>query len=135
MFPFFLTLLAKGLSLLCNDGYEEDFVGSCFDVDECTSVNVAYQHNCDDHATCNNLPGSFECICDTGYAKNAAEVCLEIDECATNTDNCGTNTDCTNTDGSWKCDCFTGYEHDVSNTENYNCNGKPARNFISFKIN
>ena len=34
----------------------------CIDEDECTDGN----HKCADHATCQNIPGSYNCDCNQG---------------------------------------------------------------------
>ncbi|KAK6011242.1 calcium binding EGF domain protein [Ostertagia ostertagi] len=52
----------------------------CPDIDECTLDGI-----CDPHATCHNLPGSFECTCNSGYVGSGI-ICESI-----NTTN-GTNT-------------------------------------------
>ena len=35
----------------------------CADIDEC----AAHNGWCTEHSTCNNTPGSYECVCDSGY--------------------------------------------------------------------
>ncbi|XP_063968565.1 protein disulfide isomerase CRELD2-like [Lytechinus pictus] len=41
----------------------------CKDSNECD----LQLHNCDEHATCTNTPGSFICSCKTGYTGNGRE--------------------------------------------------------------
>ena len=59
-----LVQLRLALSLLSTN---------CFlyiiDVNEC-DLNT---HDCDEHATCNNTIGSYECECNTGYSGDGNE--------------------------------------------------------------
>ncbi|KAM7020722.1 latent-transforming growth factor beta-binding protein 4-like, partial [Acridotheres tristis] len=46
----------------CQPGFRAGDSGDCLDVDECSNGTL-----CGPHATCHNLPGSFQCACDPGY--------------------------------------------------------------------
>ncbi|XP_068854390.1 latent-transforming growth factor beta-binding protein 4-like [Aphelocoma coerulescens] len=46
----------------CQPGFRPGHGGDCVDVDECSNGTL-----CGPHATCHNLPGSFQCACDPGY--------------------------------------------------------------------
>ncbi|XP_017591780.1 PREDICTED: latent-transforming growth factor beta-binding protein 4-like, partial [Corvus brachyrhynchos] len=46
----------------CQPGFRPGHGGDCVDVDECSNGTL-----CGPHATCHNLPGSFQCACDPRY--------------------------------------------------------------------
>ncbi|XP_057280480.1 latent-transforming growth factor beta-binding protein 4-like, partial [Pezoporus wallicus] len=74
------------------------------DVDECSHNGTL----CGAHATCLNLPGSFQCACDPGYetAPNGHH-CVDVNECETLLGVCGAER-CENADGSFLCLCPDG---------------------------
>ncbi len=41
---------------------------TCIDIDECIDVS----NDCDEHAICTNVLGSFECSCKNGYTGNGS---------------------------------------------------------------
>src|SRR5690606_9691938 len=50
---------------ICPSGWSLDPTSqACVDIDECDLGT----HDCDEHATCTNTEGSFECTCETGYS-------------------------------------------------------------------
>ena len=88
--------------------------------------------DCDEFATCENTPGSYNCKCNNGFAGNGRvctgthrhikcliEIvyatlhfcCLDIDECLNNND-CVEDAHCTNNPGSYSCICNEGYAGD-----------------------
>ncbi len=58
----------------CDDGYEDDGLGGCQDVNECDAVP------CSVYAGCDNTEGSFTCTCNPSFAGDGFS-CLK-DECA-----------------------------------------------------
>lgn len=92
----------------CERGYY-DLEGDgtrCIDLNECS----AGLFECQEHASCVNSPGAYECVCDNGYLPNAS-----TDECL---DSClvlmSTTCDaeggiCTKPDGNATCRCKAGY--------------------------
>jgi len=74
----------------------------CTEIDECADQT----DNCDNNATCMNLPGMFLCTCNAGYSGNGV-TCTDTDECATNP--CDLNAACANSAGSYACTCNAGY--------------------------
>ncbi|MCA9513341.1 MAG: hypothetical protein KC635_00205, partial [Myxococcales bacterium] len=93
----------------CPTGYEvvAGEVPACGDVDECADVEL---NDCDEHATCANSDGSYECTCEDGYTGDGF-ACDDVDECAdVEIDDCDPLTTCTNTDGGFSCTaCPDGY--------------------------
>lgn len=73
------------------------------DINECNVDNA-----CHYNATCNNIPGSFECNCLSGYRGDGSN-CTDVDECTENIDNCHMRASCTNTYGGFSCSCEEGY--------------------------
>eukprot|EP00794_Sanderia_malayensis_P002636 gene2636-3050_t len=89
----------------CPLGYVGDG-RNCYDIDECTNAT----HNCDQNATCRNVPGTFQCTCNAGFTGNGSS-CYDVDECSSNTHNCHAMATCTNKLASFDCKCnanFTG---------------------------
>lgn len=89
-----------------SDGFECDgsSPSGCQDVDECT-MN---RHNCDDHASCTNTAGGFECTCHGGF-EGSGTWCTDVDECEASLDDCNVRATCTNTEGGFSCECRSGY--------------------------
>ncbi len=59
----------------CDDGYEDDGLGGCQDVNECGAVPAP----CSTYANCENTDGSFNCTCNPSFAGDGFS-CLR-DEC------------------------------------------------------
>ncbi|XP_039574541.1 latent-transforming growth factor beta-binding protein 4-like, partial [Passer montanus] len=60
----------------CQPGFRPGDGGDCLDVDECSNGTL-----CGAHATCHNLPGSFQCACDPGYeTARHGHHCVDVDE-------------------------------------------------------
>ncbi len=87
----------------CNAGYRTTGGPTpvCVDIDECADPTL---NTCSTHATCTNLPGTFDCTCIAGYEGDGFN-CIDIDECATMTDECDPNATCANNEGSYSCTC------------------------------
>ena len=91
---------STGYNDINNDGTE------CIDIDECADGTA----ECDENASCINIPGTFICECNQGYQDiDGSGICVDIDECSDSELNeCDTlapGSTCTNTDGSYICDC------------------------------
>ena len=73
-------------------------------------------HNCDESATCTNLPGSFNCSCNVGFADDNGDgtVCRDFDECNGEGDGneCHDDAECFNFDGFYNCSCLEGFYGD-----------------------
>uniref|UniRef100_A0A4X2M4R0 Latent-transforming growth factor beta-binding protein 4 n=1 Tax=Vombatus ursinus TaxID=29139 RepID=A0A4X2M4R0_VOMUR len=86
----------------CDPGYQPTPSGGCQDVDECRNRTF-----CGAHATCQNLPGSFQCLCDQGYeGARDGRHCVDVNECETLQGVCGAAL-CENVEGSFLCVCPT----------------------------
>ncbi|XP_058678818.1 LOW QUALITY PROTEIN: latent-transforming growth factor beta-binding protein 4-like [Ammospiza caudacuta] len=84
----------------CQPGFRPGDGGDCIDVDECSNGTL-----CGAHATCHNLPGSFQCACDPGYeTARHGHHCVDVDECQTLRGVCGAER-CENVEGSFLCLC------------------------------
>ncbi|KAJ8777431.1 hypothetical protein J1605_014814 [Eschrichtius robustus] len=92
----------------CQLGYSvKKGTTGCTDVDEC-EIGA---HNCDMHASCLNIPGSFKCSCREGWVGNGIK-CIDLDECSNGTHQCSINAQCVNTPGSYRCACSEGFTGD-----------------------
>ncbi|NXD85850.1 FBN2 protein, partial [Halcyon senegalensis] len=92
----------------CQLGYSvKKGATGCSDVDEC-EIGA---HNCDMHALCVNVPGSFKCSCREGWVGNGIK-CIDLDECSNGTHQCSVNAQCVNTPGSYRCACAEGFTGD-----------------------
>uniref|UniRef100_F6VXG4 EGF-like domain-containing protein n=2 Tax=Ciona intestinalis TaxID=7719 RepID=F6VXG4_CIOIN len=82
------------------------------DNNECDS----FTSPCHEFATCDNLPGVFECFCKAGFVPEDSLqtrgdlVCLDVDECLESSICDILSSQCTNTPGSYFCDCLVGFE-------------------------
>ena len=84
-------------------------VGICANNDGDENV---FLHDCANHATCINLPETFECECNAGWADNG-QICGGIDECDAGTATCNpVNSICSNNYGYYACECKTGFSGD-----------------------
>ena len=61
-----------GSNCVCRNGYTENNMGFCDDLNECVEDNGGCMH------LCNNTKGSYDCICRDGYEVNNKE-CVEIE--------------------------------------------------------
>ncbi len=87
------------------DGYVcEGEPSTCSDVNECDGE----ENPCGEGATCENLPGSFECACKQGYKDDDGE-CVDIDECRQGLASCFERSTCQNKVGSYACVCSDGF--------------------------
>lgn len=93
----------------CGEGFTCDDSGDaivCVDVDECEENTDA----CDEHASCANTEGSYECTCEDGFEGDGTE-CNDINECAEGIDDCDEESYCVNNEASFSCEkCPAGYE-------------------------
>ncbi|XP_069578756.1 latent-transforming growth factor beta-binding protein 4 [Brachyistius frenatus] len=84
----------------CEPGFQVDAAGRCVDVDECVNTTV-----CGEHAFCENLRGTYQCVCDRGFISTPdGQTCVDEDECVSLPDVCGPAR-CINVDGSFMCVC------------------------------
>ncbi|XP_026730463.1 fibrillin-1 [Trichoplusia ni] len=96
----------------------------CEDIDEC----VEGTHLCDQHQSCLNTNGSYECHCKLGYEHDPMTgACIDVNECATGQHECIPQAQrCDNTVGSYLCvritSCGTGYvlHHSTGKCEDIN---------------
>ncbi|MBL91382.1 MAG: hypothetical protein CMH56_06160 [Myxococcales bacterium] len=108
----------------CDTGYELGADCACVDVDECAEGT----DDCHVQASCNNLPGSFECICKGGYEGDGRN-CTDIDGCASQP--CFAGVICTDVAApgeGFSCgDCPVGYEGNGENcTDIDGCASEPC---------
>eukprot|EP00058_Branchiostoma_floridae_P006421 XP_002591909.1 hypothetical protein BRAFLDRAFT_99375 [Branchiostoma floridae] len=98
----------------CNDGFEGDGL-NCTDHDECEEEGDHGDHapHChEEHGTCVNSIGGFDCICKPGYARaGALNQCVDVDECQSDkfVIPCPGHSHCENTMGSFICECGEGH--------------------------
>jgi len=112
----------------CHTGWNgTGLKGECDSVDECDGSNP--EHTCDEHASCLELPGTFECgrrrngfftegLCNAGWTGDG-HTCDDINECTETSclqedppcTVCPENGQCVNNDGSFLCNCDPGYKH------------------------
>jgi len=85
------------------------------DINECSDGT----DNCDENATCTNIPGSFTCECNPGYEGDGT-VCTDIDACVNNP--CDVNATCTDlpppandNPAGRTCECNEGFEGNGEN--------------------
>ncbi|XP_029628336.1 latent-transforming growth factor beta-binding protein 4 isoform X3 [Salmo trutta] len=84
----------------CEPGYRVTRTGECVDINECANETV-----CGEHAFCQNLIGTYQCMCDQGYtATSDGKGCVDENECETMQGVCGAAR-CENVDGSFMCEC------------------------------
>nr|XP_055030137.1 latent-transforming growth factor beta-binding protein 4 isoform X2 [Misgurnus anguillicaudatus] len=84
----------------CEPGYHITATGDCVDINECANETV-----CGDHAFCQNLFGTYQCMCDRGYeSAGDRQACIDINECETMQGVCG-SARCWNVGGSFTCEC------------------------------
>ncbi|XP_017537179.1 latent-transforming growth factor beta-binding protein 4 isoform X2 [Pygocentrus nattereri] len=84
----------------CQPGYSITATEECVDINECANETV-----CGEHAFCQNLIGTYQCICDQGYESTGdGRSCVDINECETMVGVCGAAR-CWNVDGSFTCEC------------------------------
>eukprot|EP00064_Thunnus_orientalis_P020634 superscaffoldBa00005783_g20776 len=84
----------------CEPGYQVTQTGRCADINECVNRTV-----CGDHAICQNLVGTYQCVCDQGFTSTAdGKACVDEDECVSLLGVCG-SARCENVEGSFMCEC------------------------------
>ncbi|MGH0151915.1 UNVERIFIED_CONTAM: hypothetical protein FKN15_020722 [Acipenser sinensis] len=84
----------------CEPGHRATASGDCVDINECVNDTV-----CGDHAFCQNLIGSYQCLCDQGYeAGRNGRSCVDVNECDSMQGACGAAR-CENVEGSFLCIC------------------------------
>ncbi|XP_030044698.1 latent-transforming growth factor beta-binding protein 4 [Microcaecilia unicolor] len=84
----------------CEPGYQATVTGECIDINECLNSSI-----CGEHAMCQNLIGSYQCLCDQGYeGARDGRHCVDVNECLTLQSVCGTAL-CENVEGSFLCIC------------------------------
>ncbi|GMT05475.1 hypothetical protein PENTCL1PPCAC_27649, partial [Pristionchus entomophagus] len=94
----------------CPEGFKKNRKGRCEDIDECELE----ESPCDTDSTCENLPGTYDCIrnCEEGYRVRLDGTCGDIDECTVGSHDCGEGEQCMNTEGSYECKeaCAVGFQ-------------------------
>ncbi|KAF7658545.1 hypothetical protein LDENG_00011270 [Lucifuga dentata] len=84
----------------CEPGYQVTQADKCVDINECVNKTV-----CGDHAFCQNLIGTYQCVCDQGFTSTAdGKTCVDEDECVSMQGVCGLAR-CENVEGSFMCEC------------------------------
>ncbi|XP_078420146.1 mucin-4-like [Cetorhinus maximus] len=113
----------------CNKGFEGP---NCTDIDECGK----FLFDCPNHASCQNIPGSFMCSCLPGYKGNET-LCEDVDECAEGIAKCPSNETCENTIGNYTCICpagskrVNGYCQDIDECQNLVYCSKPGQRCVN----
>lgn len=91
---------------VCPQGYQDSASG-CQDRDECSDGS----HDCDEHASCENLEGSYSCECDAGYSGNG-QSCAVSTDCGADLTICSADATCELAEGGMTCVCGPGYTGD-----------------------
>ena len=74
--------------------------------DECLDGS----NECDAYATCENIPGTYDCDCVEGFLGNGRS-CENVDECRMRVHKCSANAICHDaTEGAYDCECIDGYD-------------------------
>ncbi|KAI1893358.1 hypothetical protein AGOR_G00122900 [Albula goreensis] len=85
---------------ICEPGYTVTSTGECMDNNECANETI-----CGEHAYCQNLIGTYQCMCDQGYESTSnGRGCVDENECETMQGVCGAAR-CENVEGSFLCEC------------------------------
>ncbi|KAL0972864.1 hypothetical protein UPYG_G00195680 [Umbra pygmaea] len=94
----------------CDPGYQVTLIGECVDINECANETM-----CGEHAFCQNLIGTYQCICDQAYTPTMdGKRCVDENECETMQGVCGPAR-CVNLEGSFDCECpREGEEYDTA---------------------
>ncbi|VVA92072.1 unnamed protein product [Arabis nemorensis] len=73
----FNSTRGTGYNCKCFEGFEGNpyLSDGCQDINECTTSNTIYRHNCSAPSTCENEPGHFICNCPSGHRKNSSSSC------------------------------------------------------------
>ncbi|CAH1238379.1 FBN3 [Branchiostoma lanceolatum] len=99
----------------CDDGFEGDGF-NCVDHDECAEQDEHGDHCHEEHGTCVNYIGGFDCICKPGYQRTSEgmDKCVDVDECHGEKliIPCPGHSHCENTDGSFICQCDEGHRYE-----------------------
>lgn len=84
----------------CEPGYRVTPTGNCVDINECANLTV-----CGEHASCQNLMGTYQCVCHQGFISTTdGKACVDEDECVSLPGVCGPAR-CENVEGSFMCEC------------------------------
>src|ERR1700759_959531 len=78
----------------------------CLDRDECSDDPTI----CGGSASCQNVPGSYNCEFKSGYQLTGDKTCTDVDECAADNGGCSVNATCQNMPGSRSCSCKAGFD-------------------------
>ncbi|XP_061073007.1 latent-transforming growth factor beta-binding protein 4 [Conger conger] len=106
----------------CDPGYQVTATRECVDINECANKTV-----CGEHAFCQNLIGTYQCMCDQGYeATGDDRGCADENECVTMQGVCGT-AHCENVEGSFLCECPGENEEFDLNTRQCRSRLRPGR--------
>ncbi|KAM4878543.1 LOW QUALITY PROTEIN: fibrillin-2 [Sylvia borin] len=99
----------------CQVGYSvKKGTTGCTDVNECE----IRAHNCDMHASCVDVPGSFKCrncmqFQMPGSCREGNGIkCIDLDECSDRTQQCSANAQYVNSPGAYHCACAEGFTGD-----------------------
>ncbi|VVB00948.1 unnamed protein product [Arabis nemorensis] len=79
------SVRGTGYICICKKGFDGNPYLSnengCQDINECTTSNTIYKHNCMGLSTCENTLGDFLCNCPSGYRLNVTDMsCIRKDK-------------------------------------------------------
>eukprot|EP00041_Stephanoeca_diplocostata_P035105 m.1226699 g.1226699 ORF g.1226699 m.1226699 type:complete len:1645 (+) comp24638_c0_seq2:142-5076(+) len=123
---------SAGFLCVCNGtGFAGEYCADPFNECEDPAAN-----DCDVHAECNDIAGSFTCECLPGWV-GSGTTCSNRDECVLSIDDCDENAFCTDTAGSFTCACdssaYSGSGTECSlRTVGYEIRLAPGNDFQSF---
>ncbi|XP_069042444.1 latent-transforming growth factor beta-binding protein 4 isoform X2 [Lepisosteus oculatus] len=104
---------------ICEPGYRVTASGDCVDINECANNTI-----CGEHAFCQNLMGSYQCMCDPGYeTAEDGRRCMDVNECESMPGVCGAAR-CENVEGTFLCNCRN--EQDEYDPQTRQCVSRPA---------